>query len=223
MTSCKTMTKNFPIGTFWLDGLHILIHPCFRRLFSSGQNLSLPVFKEYSWSIKVRKNFHFGHRKCNYWKWGKETCVTFGGRFVNDTNTNQHWVWSCTSFLYQVNFACFYQHTSCYILVPLLLVSSPFLLIRWFFITRLFLVPLLFVFFSPFLLTMWFFITRWGGSRPRAGAASVRGERERCVPVPEFPCLRVPCVSLCLCARPTWTWGTPPQWELLGPIGQAAR
>lgn len=120
MTSCKTMTKNFPIGTFWLDGLHILIHPCFRRLFSSGQNLSLPVFKEYSWSIKVRKNFHFGHRKCNYWKWGKETCVTFGGRFVNDTNTNQHWVWSCTSFLYQVNFACFYQHTSCYILVPLL-------------------------------------------------------------------------------------------------------
>ena len=66
-----------------------------------------------------------------------------------------HWVWSCTSFLYQVkvnfirkrNFAFFYQHTSCYILVPLLLVSSPFLLIRWFFITRLFLVPLLLVFF----------------------------------------------------------------------------
>ena len=126
--------------------------------------------------------------------------------------------------LYQEkNFACFYQHTSCYILVPLLLVSSPFLLIRWFFITRLFLVPLLLVFFSPFLLIRWFFITRWGGSRPRAGAARVRGERERCVPVPEFPCFRVPCVSLCLCARPTWTWGTPPQWELLGPIGQAAR
>ena len=58
-------------------------------------------------------------------------------------------------------------------------------------------------FFSPFLLTRWFFITRWGGSRPRAGAARVRGERERCVPVPEFPCFRLfvcfrvfPCVCV---------------------------
>ena len=162
-----------------------------------------------------------------------------GDRFVNDTKTNQQQIPIVqglvlhllpvdqvkVNFIRKKNFSCFYQHTSCYILVPLLLVSSPFLLISGFFITRLFLVPLLLVFFTfpPHKVVFHYEVRRletpsW--SCPREGRA-----RTLCSSswVSVFPPFRVSCVSLCLCARPTWTWGTPPQWELLGPIGQAAR
>ena len=66
--------KTFPIGTFWLDGLCILIHPMLQKA-----NFPWPKFVPTSLKIvqlvyKVGKNFHFGHRKCNFWKWGKENC-----------------------------------------------------------------------------------------------------------------------------------------------------